>query len=41
MSSNYNSRPRACEVVVDGKSLHLVRRARRSTELFAQENPLP
>jgi len=26
MSSNYNARPRACEVVVDDSSMHLVRR---------------
>jgi diaminopimelate decarboxylase len=41
MSSNYNSRPRACEVLVDGKSLHLARRREAIAELFAQENPLP
>ena len=41
MSSNYNSRPRACEVLVDGKSLHLARRRETIAELFAQENPLP
>ena len=41
MSSNYNSRPRACEVLVDGKSLHLARRRESIDELFAHENPLP
>jgi diaminopimelate decarboxylase len=41
MSSNYNSRPRACEVLVDGKSLHLARRRESVDELFAHENPLP
>ena len=41
MSSNYNSRPRACEVLVDGRSLHLARRRETIAELFAQENPLP
>jgi diaminopimelate decarboxylase len=41
MSSNYNSRPRACEVLVDGKSLHLARRRESIDELFAQENTLP
>ncbi len=41
MSSNYNSRPRACEVLVDGKSMHLARRRESIDELFALENPLP
>jgi diaminopimelate decarboxylase len=31
MSSNYNSRPRAAEVLVDGGTAHLVR-ARESVE---------
>ena len=41
MSSNYNSRPRACEVIVDDSNVHLVRRRERVDELFALENPLP
>jgi diaminopimelate decarboxylase len=41
MSSNYNTRPRACEVIVDGARPHLVRRRERVDELFAQEMPLP
>jgi diaminopimelate decarboxylase len=41
MSSNYNSRPRAAEVMVDGKLAHLVR-ARESVEaLMAGEQVLP
>jgi diaminopimelate decarboxylase len=36
-SSNYNSRPRACEVLVDGTAVHLIRRRERHDELFAQE----
>jgi len=41
MSSNYNSRPRAAEVLVDGGTVHLAR-ARESIEsLFALERPLP
>jgi diaminopimelate decarboxylase len=40
MSSNYNSRPRACEVLVDDRQVHLVRRRERVDELFALENPL-
>ena len=41
MSSNYNARPRACEVIVDDSDAHLVRRRERIDELFALENPLP
>ena len=41
MSSNYNSRPRACEVIVDGDAVHIVRRRERIAELFAGESTLP
>ena len=41
MSSNYNTRPRAAEVIVDGASAHLVRRRERVDELFAGESVLP
>ena len=41
MSSNYNSRPRACEVVVDGDAIHVVRRREHIAELFAGESVLP
>lgn len=37
MSSNYNSRPRAAEVLVDGAASHLVRRRESVEELFAAE----
>jgi len=41
MSSNYNTRPRAAEVMIDGAAAHLVR-ARESVEsLFALERVLP
>jgi diaminopimelate decarboxylase len=41
MSSNYNSRPRAAEVMVDGAKTHLAR-ARESLEsLHAGERVLP
>ena len=36
MSSNYNSRPRAAEVLVDRRRRHLVRRRESVDELFAQ-----
>ena len=38
MSSNYNSRPRAAEVMVDGGRMHLVRRRESTPELFAAES---
>ena len=41
MSSNYNSRPRACEVVVDGDRVHLARPRERIADLFARESMLP
>ncbi len=41
MSSNYNSRPRAAEVLVDGASMHLVGRRESVAELFARESRLP
>ena len=41
MSSNYNTRPRAAEVMVDGNAAHLVRRRETVEELYALESPLP
>jgi len=41
MSSNYNSRPRACEVVVDGEIVHLGRSRETNADLFAHESRLP
>ena len=41
MSSNYNTRTRACEVLVDDSTMHLVRRRERAEELFALESKLP
>ncbi|MFO1350424.1 MAG: diaminopimelate decarboxylase [Gammaproteobacteria bacterium] len=41
MSSNYNSRPRAAEVIVDGEHCHLARRRETTAELFAGETTLP
>ena len=37
MSSNYNSRPRTAEVLVDGNKAHLIRR-RNLSELWALES---
>lgn len=41
MSSNYNTRPRAAEVMVDGAAIHLVRERERVSGLFALERKLP
>ena len=41
MASNYNTRPRAAEVMVDGAQAHLVRRRETVAELFASESILP
>jgi diaminopimelate decarboxylase len=41
MSSNYNTRPRAAEVMVDGSVAHLVRERERIADLFVGERPLP
>jgi diaminopimelate decarboxylase len=41
MSSNYNSRPRAVEVLVDGERAIEIRRRERIEELFAAEMRLP
>ena len=38
MASNYNSRPRAAEVMVDGTQVHLVRKREDITALFANES---
>ena len=40
MSSNYNTRPRAAEVLVDGEHARLVRRRESVDELFALERDL-
>jgi diaminopimelate decarboxylase len=37
MSSNYNSRPRAAEVLVDGKSVELIRRRETYADLVSHE----
>ena len=40
-SSNYNSRPRAAEILVDGSDVHLVRRREDVAQLFSLETILP
>jgi len=41
MSSNYNSRPRAAEVMVDGNNAHLIRERESIESLYAGEQLLP
>lgn len=41
MSSNYNARPRAAEVMVDGDAFHVVRRRETVAELYVGESVLP
>ncbi|SIP87106.1 diaminopimelate decarboxylase [Aromatoleum tolulyticum] len=40
MSSNYNTRPRVAEVMVDGDRMHLIRRRETVESLYALESPL-
>ncbi len=41
MSSNYNTRPRAAEVLIDGARIHLARARERVEALYAGEAALP
>ena len=41
MSSNYNTRPRAAEVMVDGQNIHLIRARETIDQLTASETLLP
>jgi diaminopimelate decarboxylase len=41
MSSNYNSRPRAAELMVDGSKLYLIRERETLTQLWTGEHLLP
>jgi diaminopimelate decarboxylase len=41
MSSNYNTRPRAAEVIVDGSNVYMARERETVRELFAGESVLP
>ncbi len=41
MASNYNSRPRAAEVMVDGDRVHRIRQRETVAQLFADESVLP
>jgi len=41
MSSNYNSRPRAAEVMVDGEKVHLARARETVDDLYSAERIMP
>ena len=41
MASNYNTRPRAVEIMVDGKDMYVIRAREIITDLFALEKVLP
>lgn len=41
MSSNYNTRPRVAEIMVDGDSVHVVRERETVESLYANEKVLP
>jgi len=41
MASNYNTRPRAAELMLDGEAVHLIRERESVAELFARERLLP
>jgi diaminopimelate decarboxylase len=41
MSSNYNTRPRAAEVMVDGNQLYLIRPREEVAQLFQLERVIP
>jgi diaminopimelate decarboxylase len=41
MSSNYNTRPRAVEVMVDGDKIHVIRQRETVEQLYAGESILP
>lgn len=41
MSSNYNSRPRVAEIMVDGTDIHLIRDREQITQLWLGERLLP
>ncbi len=40
MASNYNSRPRAAEVMVDGAAVHVIRQRETLESLYAAERPV-
>ena len=41
MASNYNTRPKPAEIMVDGKNAYVIRAREKMSDLFATENVLP
>jgi diaminopimelate decarboxylase len=41
MASNYNTRGRAAEIMVDGDKCHVIRQREKIADLFALESLLP
>ena len=41
MASNYNTRPKPAEIMVDGKNAYVIRARENTNDLFASENVLP
>ncbi len=41
MSSNYNTRPRAAEILVDGDQIHVIRDREKVADLYALEHLIP
>jgi diaminopimelate decarboxylase len=41
MASNYNTRPKPAEIMVDGKHTYLIRAREKTSDLFASETVLP
>ncbi len=41
MASNYNTRPRAAEIMIDGEQVRLIRERETAVQLFSGEHLLP
>jgi diaminopimelate decarboxylase len=41
MASNYNTRPKPAEIMVDGKNVYVIRKRENTQDLFASETVLP
>ena len=41
MASNYNTRPKPAEIMVDGKNVYVIRKRENTKDLFASETVLP
>jgi diaminopimelate decarboxylase len=41
MASNYNTRPKPAEIMVDGKNAYVIRAREKTSDLFASESVLP